>query len=523
MSWLGHLAIAPILLPLFTGTALLLMEERRRGLKSRLSVLSALGLVGISAGLMFLTTESGDGSGWTSVYRLGDWPPPFGIVLVVDRLTALMLVLTNVIGVCALLFASGTWDRAGAHFHTLFQLQLMGLNGAFLTGDLFNLFVFFELLLAGSYGLVLHGSELRRVKAGLHYIAVNLLASSLFLVGVALIYSVTGTLNMADLAVRIGELSAADRPLFEAGAAVLAVAFLVKAGMYPLCFWLPSTYAAAAAPVAAMFSVMTKVGVYVLLRLSLLGGLDASWLLWGGVATVLFGSLGALATQNLSRLAAFTVLISSGTLLAVVGTGAAAATGGALFYLAGSTLGIAAFFLLIELVERGRSAGADVLAVTMEAFGDEPLEDDEPGSGVAIPATLAMLGGGFLACALLLSGLPPLPGFLGKFAVLSGVFGKAETGEGVPLAAWVLLGALVASGAASLIAMIRAGVRTFWSPLERSVPQVRLAEVLPVSLLLALCVAMTLGASPVMRYMERAAASLHAPAQYVERVLGGER
>lgn len=524
MSWTHHLVVAPILLPLFVGAGLLWVKEGRRALKARLSLLSALGLVAVSVALMVLSTRAASGDGWTTVYQLGDWPPPFGIVLVADRLSALMLVITNVIGLCALLFSSARWDRAGAHFHTLFQLQLMGLNGAFLTGDLFNLFVFFELLLAASYGLVLHGSEVRRVKAALHYIAVNLLASSLFLIGVSLIYGVVGTLNMADLSQRIAELSAEDRPLFEAGAAILGVAFLVKAAMYPLGFWLPSTYAAAAAPVAAIFSVMTKVGVYVLLRLSLLGGLDPSLLLWGGIATLVFGSIGALATQNLSKLAAFSVVVSSGTLLAVVGAGIAPATGGALFYLAGSTLGIAAFFLLIELVERGRGAGADVLAVTLEAFGEEALdEEDEPSSGVAIPATLALLGGGFLACALLLSGLPPLPGFLGKFAMLSGLLGRGAPGAEVSTAAWLVLIALLASGAATLIAMIRAGIRTFWSPLDRSVPQVRVVEVLPVALLLLLCAGMTVQASPVMRYMERAAEALHAPQRYVGGVLGGSR
>ena len=179
------------------------------------------------------------------MYRLGDWPAPFGIVLVLDRLSALMVLLTSILALAAVVFSLARWHRAGTHFHALFQFLLMGLNGAFLTGDLFNLFVFFELLLAASYGLVLHGSGLARVKAGLHYIAVNLVASLLFLIGVSLIYGVTGTLNMADLAARIPTIAAENRGLLEAGAGVLGVAFLLKAGMWPLCFWLPTTYAAA--------------------------------------------------------------------------------------------------------------------------------------------------------------------------------------------------------------------------------------------------------------------------------------
>src|SRR5690606_14666648 len=223
------------------------------------------------------------------------------------------------------------------------------LNGAFLTGDLFNLFEFFEVLLAASYGLVLHGSGMLRVKAGRHYIAVNVAASLLFLIGVSLIYAVTGTLNMADLATRVPATSDGDRMLLEAGAAILGIAFLVKAGMWPLCFWLPNAYSVAAPPVAAIFAIMTKVGVYVVLRLWLLvfgqeagasAGFGGTWLLIGGMMTVAFGSIGALASQDLARLSSFNVLVSSGTLLAVIGVGNLPLTAGALFYLASSTLAI---------------------------------------------------------------------------------------------------------------------------------------------------------------------------------------
>ena len=172
--------------------------------------------------------------------------------------------------------------------------------------------------------------------------------------------------------------------MLEAGAGILGIAFLVKAGMWPLCFWLPTTYAAASPPVACIFAILTKVGVYVVLRLwLLLFGDDAGtsaqfggeWLLFGGIATVAFGVIGTLASQDMARLAAFSVLVSSGTLLAAIGMGQIGVTGGALFYLISSTLGIGAFFLLVELVERGREPGADVLAVTREAYG----EDDDRG------------------------------------------------------------------------------------------------------------------------------------------------
>ena len=372
--WSEHLVIAPILIPLVVGAILVLLDEKRRVAKSMISVLSTLALLVVAVQIMrYVSAVHAPGASVTAVYMLGNWPAPFGIVLVADRLSAMMLVLTALLALASLIFSLARWHKAGPHFHTLFQLLLMGLNGAFLTGDLFNLFVFFEVMLAASYGLLLHGSGPARVKAGLHYIAVNLAAALLFLIGVSLIYGITGTLNMADLAARIPELPHENRILLEAGCAVLGVAFLVKAGMWPLNFWLPPAYTAAAAPVAAIFAVMSKLGVYVIMRLSLLlfgdqaqesAGFGFDVLLYGGMITMAFGAVGVVASQALGRLAGYSVLVSSGTLLAAVGWGSTGVTAGALFYMVSSTLTIAAFFLLIELVERGQDAGANVLAVT---------------------------------------------------------------------------------------------------------------------------------------------------------------
>src|SRR6185312_6760108 len=168
------------------------------------------------------------------------------------------------------------WRKMGPHFQSLFQFLIMGVYGACLTGDLFNLFVFVEVLLAASYGLLLHGLGQPRVKAGLHYIAINLAGSFVFLIGVSLIYGVTGTLNMADLAARVPGLAHGDHVLFETGAAILGVAFLLKAGAWPLNFWLPGAYGSVAPPVAAVFSILTKVGIYALLRVgSLLSGSES--------------------------------------------------------------------------------------------------------------------------------------------------------------------------------------------------------------------------------------------------------
>jgi multicomponent K+:H+ antiporter subunit D len=524
-GWIDHLTIAPVVVPLLAGTAMVLIGDQRRTLKAALGLASALALLVLA--LVLLRLADGADAATVRVYRLGDWPSLFGIVLVLDRLAALMLVLTAILGLAALVFSLARWHRAGGHFHPLLQFQLMGLNGAFLTGDLFNLFVFFEVMLAASYGLVLHGSGTARVRAGLHYIAVNLAASLLFLIGVSMLYGVAGTLNMADLAKRVPAVAGEDRALLEAGAAILGVAFLVKAGMWPLGFWLPTTYAAASSPAAAILSILSKVGVYAVLRLWLLlfgdaagasAGFGGTWLLLGGLLTIAFGSVAVLATQDLARLAGASVLVSSGTLLATIGAGQVAVTGGALFYLASSVLAIAAFFLLIELVERGREVGADVLAVTREAFGEAEEEDlDEEEVGVAIPATMAILGISFIGCALLLAGLPPLAGFLAKLAMLAPLLGAG--GGSVPPTSWALLAALVLSGLATVVAMTRAGINAFWASPERAVPRVGLVEIAPVLLLLAACLALTVQAGPVMRYMQATAEALHAPQGYVQGVL----
>jgi multicomponent K+:H+ antiporter subunit D len=516
-----HLMIAPVVLPLLAGALMLTFGgERHRNFNAVLNVLTTFALVITAIAL----TRAADAAptGVMGVYRLGNWPTPFAIVLVVDRLSALMLMLTSALAAAAVVFSLARWHRVGAHFHPLFQFLLMGVNGAFLTGDLFNLFVFFEVLLAASYGLAMLGSGSARIVAGLHYIVVNLAGSLLFLIGVSLIYGVSGTLNMADLAARMPAIRADDRWLLEAGAGMLGIAFLVKAGMWPLCFWLPATYAAAPAPVASIFAILTKVGVYVLLRLGLLGSSaqpGGEWLLFGGLATVAFGTIGSLAAQNMARLAAFSVLVSSGTVLAAIGMRQVDVTGGALFYLISSTLGLGAFFLLIELVERGREPGADVLAVTREVYGEEDeLKDTEV--GLAMPATMGFLGFAFIGCAVIISGLPPLSGFIAKFALLTAVLNpQAGHGGTIPLAGWTLLVVLIVSGLAALIAMTRAGIHAFWAAPDRDIPRVRVIEMAPVAILVILSAVQTIQAGPIMRFVQAAAQSVHAPHDYIRAVL----
>ncbi|QVL20894.1 monovalent cation/H+ antiporter subunit D [Pseudomonas qingdaonensis] len=543
MSVMNQLIVAPILLPLLTAALMLLLGEKRRPLKARINLISSLAGLGISICLLLWVQEQGQASS-IGVYLPGNWQAPFGIVLVLDRLSALMLVLTGIVGVSALVFATARWDRAGASFHALFQIQLMGLYGAFLTADLFNLFVFFEVLLAASYGLILHGSGRARVKAGLHYIAINLLASSLFLVGAAMLYGVTGTLNMADLALKIPLVPEADRGLLHAGAAILATAFLAKAGIWPLNFWLVPAYSSASAPVAALFAIMTKVGTYTVLRLWTLlfsGQAGASaffggeWLVIGGLATLGCAALSILAAQRLERMASLSILVSAGTLLAAIGFGQAALTAAALFYLVSSTLALCALFLLAELIERSRSANEFPLEDDTDAL-PSPLESLQPPKGInlddeqkavigqVIPWTMAFLGLSFIACALLIIGMPPLSGFIGKLSLISALFNP--NGLGVPVdqplsaAGWGLVALLVLSGLASLIALTRVGIQRFWTPQERPSPLLRRNECIPIVLLLGLCVLLSVRAEPLLRYTQDTAAGLKDPASYVNAVLG---
>ncbi len=541
--WMPHLIAAPILLPLVTAAVMLLLGDTRRPLKAVANTLSCLLGVAVSIALVYWVQRLG-GPQAVGVYLPGNWPVPYGIVLVVDRLSAMMLLLTSVLGLAGVLYASARWHKAGVHFHPLFQLQLMGLYGAFLTADLFNLFVFFEIMLTASYGLLLHGSGWARVRSGLHYIAMNLMASSMFLIGVAMLYGVTGTLNMADMAIMVPAIAEDDRGLLHAGAAILAIAFLVKAAAWPLNFWLPMAYSSAAAPVAALFAIMTKLGVYAILRVwTLLFPQDAgvSALFGGpvlvglGLVTLAFGVIGIIATQHLGRMAAFCAIVSSGTLLAALGFGQPAVTGGALYYTLGSTLAVSAFFLLVELIDRTREVEEKPLYVSEvepdDAFAypvdlvptrDINLDDDEEALfGRAIPAAMAFLGLAFIACALTIAGLPPMAGFVGKVVMLSALLNPAGFGEQAPvsLAAWVLLALLVISGLLTTIAVSRAGVRYFWAPQARSVPRLRIIETLPIALLVLLIGLLVWQADAVLRYVNATARSLHDPKEYIGSVV----
>ncbi len=520
-----HLIIVPIVLPLVTAALLVLPGARSTRVKGLVSLAAAL--LNLVVAVELLRRAAGT-AGTITVYLASNWEAPFGIVLVADRLAVLMLVVTGIIALCAALYAEAGWARAGVYYHPLFQVALMGLNGAFLTGDLFNLFVFFEVTLAASYGLQLHGSGPSRVRSGLHYLVVNLLGSSLFLIGLALLYGVMGSLSMADIAAKLPSLPESERGLLHAGAAILSVAFLIKAAIWPLNAWLAPAYAAASAPVAAMFALMTKVGVYALVRVWTLlfpatAGASAFFggtvMLYLGLATIAVGAVGLMASIHLNRIACFSIIVSSGTLLSAIALGGPAMTSAALFYLVSATLAASALFLLVELVDRmstGRVALAEVEAQPDE---DTNLDDEEvPLVGRPFPVSIALLGLAFIASALLVAGLPPLSGFVAKVLLLSAAL---DTDAGGPGALWIL-GLLLVYGLAATITLSRAGIRYFWSTRQQLALRLKPVEAAAVVMLIGACVLLTRYAEPVLRYTNATAEQLSAPDEYIRAVMSAE-
>lgn len=515
-----ELLILPILLPLLTAGLLALINERHHQVKFVLNQISCLLLLLLALGLLWLTDGPATGND-ILVFLAANWAAPFGIVLVGDRLASLFLLLTAILANCALIFSYQRWARLGVHFHTLFQFLLLGINGAVLTGDLFNLFVFFEVMLAASYGLLLHGYNIHRIRAGMQYIVVNLVASVFFLLGIALVYAATGTLNFADIAVKIPELAETQRQMLHTASAILAVAFLTKSAMWPVGFWLPTTYTAAAPPVTAMLVLLTKVGVYVILRLSFLffgeaAGASAdfgqSLLLVGGLLTLSFGTLGLLASQDSGRIASYSAVISSGTLLALIGYGEAAILSALLFYLLSSTLAVAAFVLLTELIERIYTPADSVFALSMEFFA--PEDEQRESAGVAIPGAMAFLGLAFAACALIMAGLPPLSGFIAKFSILHQLLQSRQD-----LSSWVFLFLLIFAGLTAIISLMRFGVRSFWTAQAAQSPHLKISEASPVLCLLLLAISMAVLAGPLFGLLDRVADDLLQTERYMHQVL----
>ena len=500
-----HWMIVPVVLPALLAPLLGFVMRHDTVLQRTASMAGTVALLAVTLGLAGMAA-----GGETFVYRLGGWPAPFGIVLVLDRLSALMLVITALLALIVLVHAIATgWDTRGRHFHTLFQFQLMGLCGAFLTGDVFNLFVFFEVLLIASYGLTIHAGGRERIHAGLQYIVMNLAASTLFLFALGTLYASTGTLNIADLAVKVGELPEGEAGLVRVSVMLLLLVFAVKAALFPMQFWLPGTYANAPAPVAALFAIMTKVGAYAILRVHTISfgpgipgteDLAASVLYPAALVTIAVGAFGVLGARRLMPLIAFSAIGSMGTLLVAVAAFSPQATMAALYYMVHSTFAAACLFLVADLVVSRRAS--DRLSTAAPTV--------QNGLFAAI----------FFAAAIAMAGMPPLSGFLGKLLVLDAMSGPGTIGW---VWTFVLVGSLL-----TIVGFARAGSTLFWKStaveMPAAVPPAGTpagpAEVAPVIATVAVLALLAVFAGPAADYLDATAAQLFDRAGYVAAVLG---
>ncbi|MDX8254349.1 monovalent cation/H+ antiporter subunit D [Acinetobacter pittii] len=516
--WQQHTPIFSILIPAFTAFILLLLgnpgagalkDDWRQPWRRGISLVSAI--AGLITAIVYLSYAS---TGQITVYQLSEWSAPFGIVLVLDRLSAFMLVLTYALAVPVLWYASDNWDTRGRYFHAMVHFLLMGICGAFLTGDLFNLFVFFEILLMASYVLLLHGQGKPRFQLGVHYVIINLLASALFLIGLGMIYGSVGSLNMADVSRLIPTLEADQHKLAVAGALLLFVVFGIKAAMLPVGFWLPKTYAVASTPVAAIFTIMTKVGIYSILRVNGTVFDDAlsqeilkSWLLPIGLITSLYGVIAAIGADRLRRFVGFMVLSSIGTLLTAIAMSNTQAWSGALYYLVHSTLIGAAFYLFCGWITSQRGDFKDHLKVAPRIKQEKA----------------AMLT--YFLIAMMLAGLPPFSGFLGKVFILQATVEASYQG-------WII-GVVLVVSLLSIIALTRVGFILFWraSPPEEDPihPAYILYRALPerapprndqvIYLLLAGLIAYVVFAAPIQHYTLSTAEQIQDHALYQHSIL----
>ncbi len=508
-----HWIILPVVLPALLAPVIGFVMRHDITLARIASVAGTVLLLAIALGLAYMAAD-----GTTHVYRLGNWPAPFGIVLVLDRLSALMVLLTSALALIVLIHAISTgWDARGRHFHALFQFQLMGICGAFLTGDIFNLFVFFEVLLIASYGLMIHSGGKDRMRAGLQYVVMNLAGSTLFLFALGTLYASTGTLNIADLALRVPEIPAEEAALVRVATILLMIVFAVKAALFPVQFWLPASYSNAPAPVAALFAIMTKVGAYAILRVhtTVFGpgspgteDLAGTWLFPAAIVTIAIGAFGVLGARRLMPLIAFSVVGSMGTLLVAVAVFSTTATTAALYYMVHSTFAAACLFLIADLVVTRRSGDA--------------LQPELPTRQNGLFAAL------FFAAAIAMAGMPPLSGFLGKLLVLDAIREPGLIGW-----AWsaILIGSLL-----TIIGFARAGSVLFWKSTAITVPDAEdgetedsaasiqsplatVGQVAPVMLALAVLGGLAIFAGPVSAYLDNTSAQLFDRAGYVEAVL----
>lgn len=483
-----------IVLTLPFASAVLLWLLRPRPSVARGSGLAAAVVLTIASAVQVYNASQGE----VFVHAFGGWAPPFGIVFVVDRLSALLVLLGAVLQLAVLLSlrTSVHGDDVVARAVPLLMVLLFGLNGAFMTGDLFNLFVMFELVLLSSYLLLQVPGSSRSLRAAFPNVVINLLASMLFFAGVGVLYGATGSVNMADLAARMGEV---DGTVRWAALSMLVIAFGTKAAVLPVVFWLPGTYPLPSAPIAAFFAgIMTKLGAYALLRITplLLAGTSLpSVLVWVGAASALLGVLAALSQYELRRLLAFHSVSQMGYVVAAMGLLTLSSIAGALYFLVHHALVKASLYLVADELER-RHGQRDLRRMPAEAAG-----------------SVAMLGGLFFAAGITLAGLPPTSGFIAKLAVFK---------AGLDAGAWVPLAALVIASLFTLASMLKIWQYAFQKRKgAKAAPEKgdrRRSALVPLGGLVALTVALAGAAGPTMQFATDTASQLLDVDSYIEHV-----
>ena len=492
------LIVLPLLIPLLA--AALCLASWRSVLAQRLiSLVAVLGLLAAAVALVHGIWQDG-----IAVLHLGNWKAPYGIVLVADLLGAIMVLLAAITATAIALYSLGSLERAPEQFgyYPLMHLLIAGVCGAFLTGDIFNLYVWFEVMLVASFALLILGGERAQMEGAIKYVTLNLVSSALFLAAIGLLYGLTGTLNMADLAVKLADHQ--DNPMVEVVAGLFLVAFGIKAGVFPLFFWLPASYHTPRIAVSSLFAgLLTKVGVYALFRtFSLMFPLDEfvlrPVLLAMAGATMLVGVLGAAAQFEFRRILPFHIISQIGYMVMALALFTPLALIGGIFYIIHHIIVKSNLFLVAGLTYR--LGGSYELKALGGLYKRAPW--------------LAVV---FLIPALSLSGLPPLSGFFGKFILIR---------AGVDAGSWVLVTVALIVGLLTLYSMTKIWAEVFWKPApseaDPGVPPPGSLMILPVAMLCVLTVAIGIGAEPVYRLSERTAAQLLDPSGYINAVLGDQ-
>jgi multicomponent Na+:H+ antiporter subunit D len=464
------------------------------------SVGGAAVLLGVAVALL-----AGVWQGGVQAVQVGAWAAPFGITLVADLLGAVMVLITAVVGLAAIVYSLASVDaeRERFHYHPLYHALLMGVCGAFLTGDLFNLYVWFEVLLISSFVLLALGNDKGQVRGAVVYVFVNLVGSLGFLMAIGLLYGITGTLNLADLSVRLAE--AGEPGLVTAVSMLFLIAFGIKAAVFPLFFWLPASYHTPPIAVAAIFAgLLTKVGVYALIRVfTLLFTQDVGYthtiLLWIAGLTMVTGVLGAAAQTDVRKILSFHIISQIGYMVMGLALFTPLALVGAVFYIVHHIIVKANLFLVAGVAER-----------LVGSFRLENL-----GGLYRAHPWLAVL---FIVPAFSLAGFPPLSGFWAKLILIK---------AGFDAGAYVIVGVALVVGLLTLFSMTKIWNGAFWKPLAEGLA-VRPASgagvalmASPVAVLAVLTLVIGLWAEPFLVFAEAAAASLLDPTAYVDAVLGG--